>query len=90
LPPSFFHERVPVRRIEKRLGHGKVSAGFDLGVEASDFGVEIIRDGIHRDSDREIGLPAKSFPRPVGALIETVQNFHQADGIDFIDAAGSG
>ena len=44
--------------------------------------------GIQRDADGEICLAAKSFAGPVRALIEAMQNFGEADGIDFVDAAG--
>ena len=74
--------------IEERLGHGEVRAGFDFGVEALDFVVEIVGDGIERHADREIRRAAESFAGPVRALIQAAENFDEADGIDFVDAAG--
>ena len=73
LAAEFFHEGVPVLGIEKRLGHGEVRAGFDFGVEALDFVVEIVGDGIQRDADGEICRAAQRFAGPVRALIETAQ-----------------
>jgi len=61
-------------------------AGLDLGMEALDFIVEIVGDGIHGHTDRKIRRATESFPRPVRALIQATQNFHEADGIDFVDA----
>jgi hypothetical protein len=40
--------------IEQRLGHCVVRAGFDFGVEALDFGVDVIGNRVHRDADREV------------------------------------
>ena len=74
--------------IEDRLRHGKVRAGFDLCVEALDFVVEIVGDGIDGHADREIRGAAESFAGPVRALIQAAENFYEADGIDFVDAAG--
>ena len=67
-----------------------MGAGLNLGVEALDFVVEIIGNGIDGDADGEIGCAAKRLARPVGALIEAVENFDEADRVDFIDAAGFG
>ena len=50
--------------------------------------IQIFRDGIHGDADGEIRRAAESFAGPVGALIQPRQNFDEADGIDFVDAAG--
>src|SRR3990172_1743469 len=47
-------ERMPVLGIEERLGHGKVGAGFDLGVKALDLVVEVFGDGVERDADGEV------------------------------------
>ena len=88
LAAEFFHEGVPVLGIEERLGHREVRAGFDFGVKAFDFVVEIVGDGIDCDADGEICGAAKRFAGPVGALIQAMKNFYQADGIDFVDAAG--
>ena len=56
--------------IEERLGHGEMRAGFDFGVEALDFVVEIFGDGIERHADGEICRAAERLAGPVGALIE--------------------
>src|SRR5205823_10970121 len=63
-------------------------AGFDLGVEALDFAVEIVGHRIHSDADGKIRRASESFSRPVGALIQSVQNFDEAHRVDFVDAAG--
>src|SRR5436309_15001267 len=63
-------------------------AGFDLGVETLNFAVEIVGDRIHSDADGKICCAAESFSGPVGALIQPVQHFDKADGIDFVDSAG--
>src|SRR5713226_7362755 len=65
-------------------------AGFDLGLEALDFVVEIVGDGIHSNANRKICGASESFPGPVCALIQPMQNFDKADGVDFVDAAGFG
>ena len=74
--------------IEERLSHREMRTGFDLGMESLDFVVKIVGDGIERHSDREIRGASESFPSPIRALIQPMQNFDQADGIDFVDAAG--
>src|SRR6266478_4109791 len=63
-------------------------AGFDLGLEAFYFILKIVGDRIHRDANRKIRCATKGFSRPVGPLIQAMQNFDQADGIDFVDPAG--
>jgi len=73
LPPSFFQERMPVFRIEERLGHGIVGPGFDLGVEAFDFVVEIVGHRIDGHADGKIRCAAESFSSPVGALVQSIQ-----------------
>ena len=47
-----------------------------------------VGDRIDGNPDGEIGCAAERLAGPVGALIETVQDFYQSDGIDFVDAAG--
>ncbi len=42
---------------------------------------------IDGDADGEIRRAAEIFPGPVGSLIEARDDLHQADGIDFVDAA---
>ena len=59
-------------------------------MEAFDFRVEIVGDRIHRDADRKIRGAAQSFSGPVGALIQAMQNFDEADGVDFVDSARFG
>src|SRR5271154_502229 len=63
-------------------------AGFDLGVETLDFVIEIVGYRINSHTDGEICCATESFARPVRALIEAMQNFDQADGINFVDTAG--
>src|SRR5258708_5774155 len=63
-------------------------AGFDLGMEALDFIVEIVGNGIESHADGKIRRPSESFSCPVGALVQAVENFNEADGIDFVYAAG--
>src|ERR1700756_1392156 len=53
-----------------------------------DFTVEVIGDWVHCDADGEIRRSAQSFAGPISALIEAIQNFYQAYGIDFVDATG--
>src|SRR5260370_35285329 len=63
-------------------------ASPDLGVEALDFVVEIVGHGIQSHADRKIRRAAESFSSPVGTLIQPMQNFDKADGVDLINAAG--
>src|SRR5271157_3054177 len=79
---------MPVFGIEERLGHREVRAGFHFGVEARDFIVEIVCNRVQRDADGEIRLAAERFPRPIRALVQTIQDFYQANGIHFVHAAG--
>src|SRR5258708_508991 len=88
LAAELLQEGVPVLRIKERLGHGEMRASFDFRVKTLDFVVEIVSDGIHGDADSEVRSAAESFPCPVGALIQAMENLDQADGIDFLDAAG--
>ena len=76
LATEFFDEGVPVLGIEDWLGHREMRAGFDFGVEAFNFVVEIIGNGIDSDADGEIRCPAKRFASPVRALIQAAKNFY--------------
>jgi len=65
-------------------------ACFDFCVEAFNFVFEIVSDGIHGDADGKIRRASKRFSGPVRALIQTVEDFDEADGINFVDAARFG
>src|SRR6267378_4230842 len=88
LAAEFFQKSVPVLGVEERLGHRVMRAGFDLGVEALDFVVEIVGYRIQCHADLKIRGAPESFSCPVGALIQAIKNFDKADGVDFVDAAG--
>ena len=88
LAAEFFHERVPMLGIEDGLSHREVRPGFDFGVEALDFIVEIVGDRVDGHADGKVGCAPERFPGPVRALIEAAEHFNEADGIDFVDAAG--
>src|SRR6266851_7011848 len=62
-------------------------AGFDLGMEALDFVVEIVSNGIHSHVNCNIPPATESFSGPVRALIQTMQHFDEADRINLINAA---
>ena len=68
----------------------KCAPASTLCVEALDFVIEIVGHGIDGDADGEVRRAAERLAGPVGALIQAVQNFHQADGVDFVNAAGFG
>ena len=76
--------------VEDGLGHGEVRASLDFFLEAAELLVDVFGDRVHRDTNREIRGAAQTLAGPVGSLIEPGEDFDQADGVHFVDAAGFG
>ena len=75
-------------RVEKRLGHGVVSAGLDFRMKTRDLVFEIVGHRIQRHANGKIGGSAQGLARPVRPLIQSAKDFHKAHRIHFIYAAG--
>src|SRR2546423_5816423 len=88
--PRLFEESLERGAVVEGLRHRDVRASLDLLLEAIDFMVEVFSRWIDRAGDGEAGWPADRGAEPVVALVESGEDFDQADRVDVPDAGGGG
>ena len=85
-----FQEGLQQVEVENRLGDDILRARLHLPIEAADLLVHIQRAGVGAHADEHGGLRAHGVAADIEAVIEVVDDVHQADGVHVEDRGGVG